>query len=65
MKIGKQGKDWHGWAWKAGSDWETPGELFQWAEPKKPDKKPEPSGKWVRVKFIEHKGKLSGKTRAR
>ena len=51
----RRGKDWHGWAWKAGKEWDTPGELFYGAEPDKPSDKPEPSGKWVRVKFVEVK----------
>ncbi len=49
----RKGKIWHGWAWKAGKDWNPAGQLFNWAEPKKPKKKPEPSGKWVRVRFVE------------
>lgn len=65
MRYGRQGKDWHGWAWKAGSEWPCPGELFEWAENKKPkDKQPESSGKWVRVRFVEVKPKRQEKKRA-
>lgn len=51
----RRGKDWHGWAWKAGKKWPVPGELFYMAKPDKPFNKLESSGKWVRVKFVEVK----------
>lgn len=59
-----QGRDYHGWAWKAESDDRLNG-LFFWAEPHKPRPdvhaevyspvKPSEKGKWVRVKFVEAK----------
>jgi hypothetical protein len=54
-----QGRDWHGWAWKAGHTWHRPGELFYFATPTKPSRQacdygpPTETGKWVRVKFVE------------
>ncbi len=52
MKM-KQGKDWHGWAWKCGDD-DMKDELFFWAESKRPTgNRPTTKGKWVRVKFVE------------
>lgn len=53
MKRHQRGKTWHAWAWKTGKDWPKPGELFFFAKPDRPKNKPEPSGKWVRVKFVE------------
>jgi len=45
----------HAWAWKAGRTWPEPGELFWWAETKKPQSRLRPSetGKWVRITFVE------------
>ena len=51
----KRGRDWHAWAWKAGSTWPRPGELFNWAEPKRPTTRPSETGRWVRVRFVEVK----------
>lgn len=53
VKRKVRGRDWHAWAWKAGKTWDRPGELFFFAEPKKPKNRPSESGKWVRVKFVE------------
>ncbi len=49
----KQGRDWHGWAFKA-ADADTKGFMF-WAEHSKPNNRPTEKGKWVRVKFVEIK----------
>lgn len=55
-----QGKDYHGWVWKA-KGWPN-GEdgyvFFHWAEPDRPKRRmgtPTEDGKWVRVKFVEVK----------
>ena len=51
-----QGRDWHGWAWKAGKTGPEPGVLLHWAEPIRPllrDCRPTGDGTWVRVKFVE------------
>jgi hypothetical protein len=47
-KRKRQGKDWHGWAFY------EPGELgmCHWACPQKPEGRPSPYGRWVRVKFV-------------
>lgn len=54
-----QGRDYHGWAWKPnednGSRYPDDG-LFHWAESRRPTKEdppPTPSGKWVKVRFVE------------
>jgi len=45
----RQGRDWHGWAWKT-----RRGRFYFFAEPTKP-KIPADlgNGQWVRVKFVE------------
>lgn len=48
-----RGRDYHGWAWKAGKTWVKPGELFCWAETVKPALRPTETGRWVRVRFVE------------
>jgi hypothetical protein len=52
-----QGRDFHGWAWKA-DDWHVDGRscIFNWAEPYRPKLRqgsPTEKGRYVRVKFVE------------
>jgi len=52
----KQGRDWHGWAWKDNDpDMQQGGTdgLFFWAEPDRPAEKPSDSGRWIKVRFVE------------
>ncbi len=57
----KQGRDWHGWAWKCEDD--DLKKLFHWAEPRKPAanaRRPTIQGRWVRVKFVEVECDVAG-----
>jgi len=51
----KQGRDWHGWAWRAkGAEFRRDGEdgLFFFAYGTRPENQPSPDGRWVRVRFV-------------
>lgn len=53
----KRGRDWHGWAfYEAARDGLG---MCHWAEAEKPTEKPSPRGRWVRVRFVRVRERIS------
>lgn len=48
----KQGKDWHGWAFWFEDVVPNAPCLSWYSEAYRPNDKPTPNGRWVRVKFV-------------